>query len=138
MSNPNCFDDVPGCKMETSHTHFDVYYGGSRDGQRWELDGNLAADRIVDAAGGVYVRHPDFDTATERAWFSLPNDKPTAASGVHVEPQAGRKYLTLADLRTLVVTAERMGHHPDATVHGRVAWRGQALTLGIKAEGDKP
>lgn len=117
-------------------TH-DVYYGGSRGGQRWELDGNLAADRVVDAAGGVYVRHPDFDTKTERAWFSLPNDKPTAASGVHVEPQPGAKYLCLQDLRTLLTIAERMGHADDATVYGQVTWRGRVQLLGLKPEGGR-
>jgi hypothetical protein len=120
--------------MVTGPSH-DVYYGGSRDGQRWPIDTHVAelAGRIVDATGGVYSRHPDFDTATDRAWFSLPSDKPTAASGVHIEPQQGRKHLTLADLRNLVVTAERMGHAPGATVYGTVAWRGQLLRVGIKA-----
>jgi hypothetical protein len=116
-------------------TH-DVFYGGSRDGQRFDLDGNLSdGSRISDAVGGIYARHPDFDTETDRAWFNLPNDQPTAANGVHIEPQPGAKFLTLADLRNLVITAERMGHSADAVVHGRVAWRGQVQLLGIKAAG---
>jgi hypothetical protein len=123
--------------MVTGPTH-DVYYGGSRDGQRWELDGNIAeTGRIADPSGGIYTRHTDFDTAHDRAWFHLPSDKPTAANGVHIEPQAGRKHLTLADLRLLVATAERMGHQPDAVVYGTVAWKGQLLRAGIKAEGGK-
>jgi hypothetical protein len=121
----------------TGPTH-DVYYGGSRDGQRWELDAGLhERSRISDAAGGIYSRQPDFDTEQDRAWFFLPSHQPTAASGVHIEPQQGKKHLTLADLRNLVTTAERMGHKPDATVYGSVAWRGQLLRAGIKAEGDK-
>jgi hypothetical protein len=114
-------------------TH-DVFFGGTRDGLRFGLDGNIAeTGRIVTGQGDVYVRHPDMDGGSDRAWVSVPSDKPTSANGVHVEPQAGKRYLTLQDLRTLLVTAERMGHHPDATVFGRVAWRGQVLTLGIKA-----
>jgi hypothetical protein len=117
-------------------TH-DVYYGGSRDGQRFDLDGNIADQgRVVTGQGDVYVRMPDLDTGTDRAWISLPSDRPTAANGVHVEPQQGKKYLTLQDLRTLLVAAERMGHAPDAVLHARVAWRGQVLTLGIKAAAD--
>jgi hypothetical protein len=30
-----------------------------------------------------------------------------------------------------------MGHKPDATVYGTVAWKGQLLRVGIKAEGEK-
>ena len=116
----------------TGPTH-DVYYGGGRDGQRWPIDANIAeTGRVMDPSGGVYVRHPDFDTATDRAWFSLPSDKPTAPSGVHVEPQAGQRFVTLQDLRTLVNAADRMGHAETAVVHARVAWRGQVLTIGIK------
>jgi hypothetical protein len=123
--------------MVTGPTH-DVYYGGSRDGQRWELDAGLhEQSRISDALGGIYSRQPDFDTETDRAWFFLPSAAPTAANGVHIEPQQGKKHLTLADLRNLVITAERMGHAADATVYGTVAWRGQLLRAGIKAEGGK-
>jgi hypothetical protein len=111
---------------------FDVYYGGPRDGQRWDLDQQVAADRIVDGNGAIYVRHPDFDTETDRAWFNLPSDKPTSANGVHVEPQAGQKFITLADLRTLLTTAVRMGHADGAVVHGRVSFGGKVQLLGIK------
>lgn len=116
----------------TGPTH-DVYYGGSRDGQRWPLDSTVTTEEVMTGAGDVYQHHPGFDTDQERAWLAVPSIQPTAASGVHVEPQQGKKYLTLADLRTLLTAAERMGHAPDAVLHARVAWRGQVLTLGIKA-----
>lgn len=111
---------------------FDVYYGGPRDGQRWDLDQQVSADRIADGNGAIYVRHPDFDTETDRAWFNLPSDKPTAANGVHVEPQAGQKFICLQDLRTLLTTAVRMGHADTAIVHGRVTFGGKVILLGIK------
>jgi hypothetical protein len=120
----------------TGPTH-DVYYGGVRDGERWPLDRSVTTQEIVTVAGDVYQRHPGMDDAGDRAWVHVPSIRPSAANGVHVEPQPGLKYLTLQDLRTLLVTAERMGHAPDATVFGRVAWRGQVITLGIKAEGAK-
>jgi hypothetical protein len=113
---------------------FDAYYGGPRDGQRWDLDQQVTADRIADGNGAIYVRHPDFDTETDRAWFNLPSDKPTAANGVHVEPQAGQRFITLADLRTLLTTAVRMGHADTAVVHGRISFGGKVQLLGIKAE----
>jgi hypothetical protein len=116
----------------TGPTH-DVYYGGSRDGQRWELDRDVQTAVVMDPAGDVYQRHPDMDGPQDRAWVHVPSVHPTAANGVHIEPQPGRKHLTLADLRNLVATAERMGHQPDATVYGTVAWRGQLLRAGIKA-----
>ncbi|QPK40211.1 hypothetical protein SEA_JINKIES_80 [Arthrobacter phage Jinkies] len=117
-----------------SATH-DVYYGGPRDGQRWELDGNIAeTGRIADPSGGIYTRQPDFDTPTDRAWFHLPSDKPTSANGVHVEPQPGAKYLCLQDLRTLLTIAERMGHPDTAPVYGQVSWRGRVQLLGLKPE----
>lgn len=118
-------------------TH-DVYYGGSRDGQRWELDGNIAeTGRIADPSGGIYQRHPDFDTVTDRAWFHLPSDQPTSANGVHVEPQPGAKSLCLQDLRTLLTIAERMGHTDTAPVYGQVSWRGRVQLLGLKPEGGR-
>lgn len=121
--------------MSAAEQRFDVYYGGCRDGQRWELDGNISdAGRVADPAGGVYTRHPDFDTATDRAWFHLPSDAPTASTGVHVEPQPGAKHLCLQDLRTLLTVAERMGHKDTATVYGRVSWGGKVQLLGLKPE----
>lgn len=120
----------------TGPTH-DVYYGGSRDGQRWLLDGNIGdMGRVADPTGGVYTRHPDFDTEQDRAWFHLPSDKPTAANGVHVEPQPGAKWLCLQDLRTLLTIADRMGHDETATVYGRVTWTGKVQLLGLKPEGE--
>jgi hypothetical protein len=104
---------------------------------RWELDRDVQTSVVMDPAGDVYQRHPDMDGPQDRAWVHVPSVHPTAASGVHVEPQQGRKHLTLADLRNLVTTAERMGHKPDATVYGTVAWRGQLLRAGIKAAGEK-
>lgn len=116
----------------SSPTH-DFYYGGTRDGERWPLDSDVgAAEAIFTAGGDVYQRHPDMDTAGDRAWVHVPSVAPTAASGVHVDPQPGNKHLTLADLRLLVATAERMGHKPDTPVWGRVAWRGQLLGLAVK------
>jgi hypothetical protein len=112
---------------------FDAYYGGPRDGQRWDIDHQVTTDRIADGNGAIYVMHPDFDTETDRAWFYLPSDKPDARNGVHVEPQPGQAFIVLADLRTLLNAAERMGHTPDAVVYGRAAFRGQMQTLGIKA-----
>lgn len=141
MTNPNCFDDLPDCNLTPAHSHkgqhfrgqvYDFYYGGTRDGQRWPLDKGVKTAEIMTPAGEVYQHHPGFDSETERAWLVVPSIRPSAANGVHVEPVPGNKHLTLQDLRTLVVTAERMGHGPDAVIYGRVAWRGQALTLGIK------
>ena len=139
MTNPNCFDDVPGCDRTPAHSHpkgqvFDFYYGGARDGQRWPLDKTITTSEVMAPNGDVYQHHPGFDTPTERAWLVVPSIKPTAASGVHVEPQAGQRFVTLQDLRTLVNAADRMGHAETAVVHARVAWRGQVLTIGIKPE----
>ena len=121
----------------TGPTH-DVYYGGSRDGQRWELDrqvGDVAY--IADPGGDLYTRHPDLDTPQDRAWVHLPTLKPTA-QGVYVEPQPGAKFLCLQDLRTLVNTADLMGHPDTAIIHGVTSWSGRMQRLGLKpAEGGK-
>jgi len=114
-----------------TQTH-DVFFGGSRDGQQWTLDQSVTSDEVMAPSGDVYQRHPDMDSPQARAWVHVPSVKPTSAAGVHVKPQPGNKHLTLADLRLLLVTAERMGHKDTTIIHGRVAWRGQVLTLGIK------
>lgn len=118
----------------TGPTH-DVFFGGSRDGQQWTLDQSVTSDEVMAPAGDVYQRHPGLDGETTRAWVHVPSIQPTAGAGVHVKPQHGNKYLTLADLRLLVQAAERMGHADTVTIYGSVAWRGQLLTLGIKPEG---
>lgn len=111
----------------------DVFYGGSRDGQTRDLDQNVTVDRLVDGVSGdVYGRMPDFDTDAQRAWFFLPTSGLTAANGVSFAPPPGEKYITLGQLRALVVQAARMGHADDAVVNARVSFKCKVTLIGIE------
>lgn len=116
----------------------DVFYGGSRDGQKRELDRNVTADRVVDGAtGDLYARMPDFDTAEDRAWFHLPTSTLTAANGISFAPAPGEKNINLGQLRALVVQATQMGHSDDAIVNARVSFKGKVTLIGIEPNTEK-
>lgn len=116
----------------------DVFYGGARDGQTRRFDPNVTTDRLIDGVSGdVYARMPDFDTDTDRAFFHLPTSNLTAANGISFAPAPGEKFITLGQLRALVVQAVNMGHEDDAVLNARVSFKGKVTLIGIEARAEK-
>lgn len=112
----------------------DAFWGGSLDGQAFPLnpayhDRSTVSDS---ATGDVYTRNPSLDDGDHRAWVYQEAQQVTAKNEISIEPAAGSKWITLAELASLVHQARLAGHPETAPVFARVTWSGLVQVAGVK------
>lgn len=116
----------------------DYFIGGRLDGVALPLN-TLAREVMVDAeSGDVYTRSPGLDNDRRRIWVQEGNPIKLVAALPELTqmPRPGMRELTLDDLASFVLTAQRFGFSKATKVRGLLTWHGFVKQLRAHREDD--
>lgn len=112
--------------MAESPERFDYFIGGHLDGVSLPFNEHAQPVMTEIEEGHVYSRQPIFDDDTRRVWVHItdPSEIIAALPEITQSPAPGTKELTIGDLASFVLVAQRCGFSRSTKVRGLMTWLG--------------